>query len=74
MELILNEDYRYIRALGVLYFRMTCQNPVLIYETLEPLLADYRRLAVKTASGQFEVLHMDEYIETLLTSDMLWGV
>ena len=27
MEFINNEDYRYIRALGIIYFRMTCSNP-----------------------------------------------
>lgn len=65
-ELIGNEDYRYIRALGVIYFRMTCQEPVKIYARLEPLLKDYRRLVIRQSSGKLEVVHMDEFVDSLL--------
>lgn len=67
LELIKNQDYRYIRALGLLYYRMTCADPVKIYKTFEPLLCDYRRLAVRQLDRKIETLHMDEYIDQLLT-------
>lgn len=74
LELIKNRDYRYIRALGVLYFRMTCHDAVKIYTTLEPLLADYRRLAMRQTDGKLVTLHMDEYVDMLLTEELFCGV
>lgn len=56
LELIKNQDYRYIRALGLLYYRMTCADPVKIYKTFEPLLCDYRRLAVRQLDRKIETL------------------
>ena len=59
LELIKNPDYRYIRALGMLYFRMTTHDPVRIYKTLEPYYADYRRLALRNQNNTFSIIHMD---------------
>lgn len=73
-ELVNNEDYRYIRALGVLYFRLTCQDPVKIYAKLEPLLKDYRRLVVREANGKLEVLHMDEFVDMMLQEEVWCGI
>ena len=39
----LNAIYRYLRALAALYIRMTF-SAVEVYELLEPLLKDYRKL------------------------------
>ena len=53
---------------------MTCQNSLQVYQTLEPLLSDYRRLAVRGSDGHSSVLHMDEFIDSLLNDDIVWGI
>jgi len=37
-----------------------------VYEYLEPLYADFRKLAVKNRDGTFGLIHMDECVEQLL--------
>jgi len=68
MEFIRNQNYKYIRAMGVFFLRLT-GNAKEIYETLEPYYADYRRLAFREISGQFSILHMDELIDKLLRDE-----
>jgi hypothetical protein len=36
---------------------------------LEPLYADYRRLAFRLESGKYEIMHMDELIDRLLREE-----
>lgn len=74
LEFIANKDFRYLCALGCLYFRMTCADAKTVYETLEPLLADFRRLALRDETGKFQVMHMDEFVDLLLCSDSFCGV
>lgn len=63
---IQQEDFKYIRALGCLYLRMTAQ-PAVIYQTLEPLYSDKRKLRCwTTATQEWSILHMDEFIHQLL--------
>ncbi len=65
LEFIKNKDYKYIRALGAFYWRLVGRAAD-IYKVLEPLYSDYRRLVIRRDSGQFEELHMDEFIDALL--------
>ena len=69
LEFIKNEDYKYIRLLGMLYFRLVCTKPSDIYSVLEPLYSDYRKIAFRETSGKFSILHMDEVIDKLLRED-----
>ena len=71
-ELIQNEDFGYVRALGAMYLRLT-GSPTDIYEQLEPLLLDYRRLRVRTVNG-WDLLPMDEYVEQLLRNDRIFDI
>ena len=60
------KEFKYVRALGCFYVRMTASPPD-IYETLEPLYKDRRKLRVwNTASQEWSILHMDEFIHQLL--------
>ena len=43
MEFIKNEDFKYVRALGAFYMRMVGK-ALDVYQYLEPLLNDYRKL------------------------------
>ena len=54
-----------MRCLGALYLRLT-GNSLEVYEYLEPLLSDFRRIKKMTKMGAFEISHIDEFIDLLL--------
>lgn len=65
IDYLLNQtDFKYLTALAALYIRLT-RPSVQVYEKLEPLLLDYRKLNV--IDGTARVSHIDEYIDGLLT-------
>lgn len=66
-------DYKYLRALAAFYVRLTCKND-LVYRKLEPLYNDYRKLRIRNLDGSYSILHMDEYIEELLSKESLFDV
>ena len=68
-ELLKNEDFKYIRALGAFYLRLTGR-PAEIYELIEPLYNDFRRLRFRESTG-WRITYMDEMADGLLTSDLL---
>ncbi|CAH9126242.1 unnamed protein product [Cuscuta epithymum] len=68
VEFIKNEDYKYVRALGAFYLRLTGTD-MDIYRYLEPLYNDYRKLRLKSPDGNYTLSHVDEYIDELLTKD-----
>ena len=50
-----------------------------MYEVLEPLLADYRRMVIRTenldfAGSVYSVIHMDEFVWRLLKKNRVCGV
>jgi pre-mRNA-splicing factor 38A len=68
------DEFKYTRALGLLYLRMTGR-PVEIYETLEPLYRDYRKLCCWNAARQeWSIVHVDEWIHELLTETHVLGM
>ncbi|EEH21722.1 hypothetical protein PABG_03938 [Paracoccidioides brasiliensis Pb03] len=60
-------DFKYLRALAAFYIRLTF-DAAEIYTTLEPLLADYRKLKRRTKDG-FLLTYMDQFVDDLLTKD-----
>jgi pre-mRNA-splicing factor 38A len=66
-------DYKYLRALAAFYLRLTAKSPKL-YRKLEPLLNDYRKLRVRNPDGSYTIIHMDEFIESLLNNESLFEV
>ena len=68
VEFIKNEDFKYVRALGAFYLRLTGSS-MDCYKYLEPLLNDYRKVRTQGRDGKFVLSHMDEFIDDLLTSD-----
>ncbi|XP_045159454.1 pre-mRNA-splicing factor 38A-like [Mercenaria mercenaria] len=68
VEFIRNEDFKYVRALGSLYMRLTGSS-IDCYKYLEPLYLDYRKLKRQKKDGSFELIHMDEYIDDLLREE-----
>jgi pre-mRNA-splicing factor 38A len=59
------DEFKYVRALGAFYLRLTAA-PADVYRLLEPLLSDYRRLRLKS-NADIRVLHLDEFVDQLLT-------
>ncbi|CAB3397738.1 unnamed protein product [Caenorhabditis bovis] len=68
IEFIEQEEFKYIRALGAMYLRLTFDS-VEIYKYLEPLYNDFRKLRYMNKMGRFEIIHMDEFIDHLLRDD-----
>ncbi|KAI3658829.1 hypothetical protein MP638_005835 [Amoeboaphelidium occidentale] len=68
----IGSEYKYVRALFALYLRMTLPSlnsvaAVEVYKLLEPLYQDYRKLRRRRRmDGSFDLIRMDEYIESLL--------
>jgi hypothetical protein len=50
VEFIRNEDFKYVRALGAFYMRMVGK-ALDVYQYLEPLLNDYRKLRGEDTPG-----------------------
>ena len=73
VEFIKNEDYKYVRALGAFYMRLTGR-PVEVYQYLEPLYNDYRKLRRRNADGTYTITRMDEFIEECLREDYLLDI
>jgi len=71
-EFIFQDDFKYVRALGAFYKRLTGR-PADIYETLEPLYNDYCKLRYRDIE-EWKLLHMDEFVHMLLTSDRVCGI
>lgn len=71
-ELINNENFKYVRALGAFYLRLTGR-PADIYEKLEPLYNDYRKLKYRNPTD-WTLLHMDQFIDQLLIEDRVCGI
>lgn len=73
VEFIKNEEFKYVRALGAYYMRLTGTS-VDCYKYLEPLFADSRKLRFQNRQGAFEVIHMDEYIDQLLREERMCDI
>ncbi|EAN31002.1 PRP38 family protein [Theileria parva strain Muguga] len=66
-EYIKNEDYKYLRALGIYYMRLV-GTAVEVYRTLEPILGDYRKLRFRNIDGSYVIKYMDEFVDDCLTN------
>ncbi|WFD20669.1 hypothetical protein MCAP1_002920 [Malassezia caprae] len=68
LEYLAAEDLKYLRALAAMYIRLTFPS-MEVYELLEPLLDDYRKLRWRDMAGQYSLSHMDEFVDQLLTEE-----
>ncbi|XP_040262857.1 pre-mRNA-splicing factor 38A [Bufo bufo] len=73
VEFIKNEDFKYVRALGALYMRLTGTASD-CYKYLEPLYNDYRKIKTQNRDGEFELMHVDEFIDELLHSERICDI
>ncbi|GAB1598505.1 pre-mRNA-splicing factor 38A-like isoform X1 [Argonauta hians] len=73
VEFIRNEDFKYVRALGAMYMRLVGTS-LDCFKYLEPLYNDYRKLRRQNKSGEYEIVHMDEFIDELLREERIYDI
>ncbi|TRY59215.1 hypothetical protein DNTS_014613 [Danionella cerebrum] len=73
VEFIKNEDFKYVRLLGAMYMRLTGTS-VDCYKYLEPLYNDYRKVKTQNRNGEFELMHVDEFIDELLHAERMCDI
>ncbi|KAI2807872.1 Pre-mRNA-splicing factor 38A [Blomia tropicalis] len=73
IEFIRQDSFKYIRALGAFYLRLT-SNSLDVYKYLEPLYNDYRKLRRMGKMGTFDLIYMDEFVDILLREDRVFDV
>ncbi len=69
---IQQSDFKYVRALGAMYMRLVASPPD-VYQYVEPLLGDWRKLRVRSTSG-WAIVHMDEFADQLLVDSSVFGI
>ncbi|KAL1603138.1 hypothetical protein SLS59_004232 [Nothophoma quercina] len=61
--------FKYLRCLAAFYIRLAWE-PVEIYNTLEPLLTDYRKIK-RRLKENFSLTHVDQFVDDLLTKERI---
>ncbi|KAG0167454.1 Pre-mRNA-splicing factor 38A [Apophysomyces sp. BC1034] len=72
IEMIKDEDFKYLRALGAFYLRLVGKSKE-IYQYLEPFLNDHRKLRLRQGEG-YTLTFMDSFIDQLLNEDRVCDV
>ncbi|KAF9027148.1 PRP38-domain-containing protein [Hymenopellis radicata] len=72
IEYLQAEDFKYLRALAAIYIRMTFRT-VEVYELLEPLMKDYRKLRVRSTDG-YSLSFIDEFADSLLSEERVCDI
>ena len=67
-EYLSDPDLKYLRALTALFIRFAYP-PVKIYTKLEKLYRDYKDFVILKSKG-YAIIHMDEYIDSLLNGEI----
>jgi len=68
------KEYKYLRAVGALYWRIVGFPAKDVYGFLEPLYADYRKLRYRDIDGSFKIIRMDEWVDDLLKKPTMMDV
>ncbi|OCH95265.1 PRP38-domain-containing protein [Obba rivulosa] len=72
LEYLQADEFKYLRALAAMYIRMTFR-PVEVYEILEPLLKDYRKLRYR-GMNDYSLTFMDEFVDSLLVQERVCDI
>lgn len=73
LEYIRNDEFKYLRVLGAFYMRLVGRAQE-VYQYLEPLLNDYRRIRLRKPDGSFELTCIDDIVDQMLTRDYLFNI
>ncbi len=72
LEYLRQEEFKYLSALAAFYIRLTFEAKQ-VYEVLEPLLGDWRKLRRRTRDGGYALTYIDQFVDDLLTKDRVCG-
>ena len=72
LEYLHQTEFKYLSALAAFYVRLTFDSKD-VYLTLEPMLADYRKLRRRTKDGGYSLTYMDQFVDDLLMKDRVCG-
>jgi len=72
LEYLHQTDFKYLSALAAFHVRLTFA-PKDVFRTLEPMLADYRKIRRRTREGAYALTYMDQFVDDLLTKDRVCG-
>ncbi|KAH9969768.1 PRP38 family-domain-containing protein [Russula dissimulans] len=72
IEYLQADEFKYLRALAAIYIRMTF-GAIEVYEILEPLLKDYRKLRYRSQAGYY-LTYMDEFVDQLLNEERVCDI
>ncbi|KAK7023823.1 RNA polymerase II subunit A C-terminal domain phosphatase [Favolaschia claudopus] len=72
VEYMRADEFKYLRALAAFYIRMTFR-AVDVYEMLEPLLKDFRKLRYRNMNG-YSLTFIDEFVDQLLTEERVCDI
>ncbi|KZP00446.1 PRP38-domain-containing protein [Calocera viscosa TUFC12733] len=72
IEYLLVDEFKYLRALAAIYIRLVFR-PAEVFELLEPLLKDYRKIRLRNTSG-YRLTYMDEYVDELLREERVCDI
>ncbi|KAH7927716.1 PRP38-domain-containing protein [Leucogyrophana mollusca] len=72
VEYLQADEFKYMRALAAMYIRMTF-GAVDVYELLEPLMKDYRKLRYRDMAG-YSLTHFDEFVYSLLSEERVCDI
>eukprot|EP01129_Flabellula_baltica_P004367 TRINITY_DN1517_c0_g1_i2.p1 TRINITY_DN1517_c0_g1~~TRINITY_DN1517_c0_g1_i2.p1 ORF type:complete len:332 (+),score=73.14 TRINITY_DN1517_c0_g1_i2:50-1045(+) len=73
LEYLNNTEFKYLQCLGAFYLRLVGGSAD-VYSYLEPFYYDYRKIRFFNSEGQYEVIHIDEFIDQLLTSETVCSI
>lgn len=65
-EFITQEDFKYLRVLGLFYRRLVGTPSISVYRGLEPYMRDQRKIRLRLRDGTFSLTHVDEIVDELL--------
>ncbi|KAJ8076831.1 hypothetical protein PM082_001254 [Marasmius tenuissimus] len=72
IEYLQADEFKYLRALAAMYIRMTFR-PAEVYESLEPLMKDYRKLRSRNMAG-YALTFIDEFVDALLSEERVCDI
>ena len=72
LEYLQQEEFKYLSALAAFYVRLTFQAKD-VFETLEPMLGDWRKLRRRTREGGVAITYLDQFVDDLLTKERVCG-
>ena len=73
LEYIKNWDFKYVRVLGAFYLRLT-GTPLEIYQYLEPLYNDFRKIRIRLPSGDYGLTTIDQVIDDMLHEERMFNI